>query len=162
MSRDEDTGVAEGNIARRLAALEAHEAIRTLKARYAEAVDRCIEAPTAQSAAAVADLFTEDAVADYSQFGRPEGRAAIADFFRGVLPAVAAWTRHNMMNPIVEVNDGVASGRWYAIVYGVFKSNPSAGPQTLWVRYEDTYQKTEQGWKIRTLLVHFDTPPGAG
>lgn len=153
-----DANAMDNSLVRRVTALEDRAAIETLKARYMEAVDRCVEAPSAGTAAAVADLFTEDASANFAQFGSYEGRAQIAQFFQAVLPGVTSWTRHNATNPIIEVDGGGATGRWYAIVYGVFKDNPSAGPQTLWVRYEDTYAKTEQGWKMRALVVHFDSP----
>lgn len=157
-----DAGIMNEGVLRRLSALEGAEAIRALKARYAEAVDRCIEAPSAESAAAVADLFLEDGVGDFGQFGRHQGRAALIELFGSTLASLSSWSRHFMMNPIIEVDGESATGRWYAIAQIVFKSNAAAGPQPTWVRYEDTYAKTEKGWKLRSVIVHFDTPPAAG
>jgi hypothetical protein len=145
-------------IAQRLAMLEDREALRTLKYRYAEAVDRCVADPTQTTAAAVAEMFTADGHADFGQFGQYDGRDGIATFFQTVLPTVTAWTRHYMHNPILQLDGDRATGRWYAVAESLMRAALEAGPQTLYVRYEDTYVKTEHGWRLQTVIVHFDTP----
>lgn len=161
MSRDQ---VVESNesLARRIQALEDREAIRELKARYAEAVDVGLVDPTAEKIGAIVELFADDASADYGQFGQFQGRAQIGEFFAKVLPSVAVWSRHHLINPILEVSDHTGSGRWYGFVHVVFRNDLAAGPQPLWVDYTDSYSRSEHGWKIQSIKVHFDTPPKAG
>ncbi|MEZ4297082.1 MAG: nuclear transport factor 2 family protein [Polyangiaceae bacterium] len=148
-------------LAARVATLEAIESIIALKNRYAEAVDRCSGTPVPGAAETAASLFTEDAHADYAQFGKFDGRAKILEFFQAVFPAVSLWSRHVMLNPILEVTGDTATGRWYCEAYVVFRENPAAGPQKSWVRYEDTYVLTPEGWRFKKVIVIFDTPTTA-
>lgn len=161
MSKDDVVGTNEG-LARRMTALEDLEAIRALMARYAETVDAALTDPSAEKVGAILELFAEDASADYEQFGQFQGRAGIGEFFGKVLPTIGTWSRHHLLNPIVEVKHRSASGKFYGLVHVVFKSDPAAGPQRLWVDYRNTYSKSEHGWKIQSLKTHFDSPPGAG
>ena len=133
-------------------------ALHTLKYRYAEAVDRCVDDPSDATVAVVVELFTADATADYGQFGSYQGPEALATFFRDVLPSIASWTRHFMLNPIVELDGARATGRWSALVHAVFKASADAGPQRLYVRYQDSYKKTDDGWRLQAVIALFDTP----
>lgn len=104
----------------RLAALEAAEAIRDLKARYAELVDRRyrrgggVVAPDELDALAdaIAALFSEDAVWDGGPgLGRCEGRAAIRERFRDPT-LLFSW--HYFLKPRIRVDAGgdTAEARW--------------------------------------------------
>ena len=161
MSSKESEKSEEG-LSGRVGALEDAEAIRSLKYRYADAVDRHLEAPSPETIRAIAGLFTEDASADYGQFGSYQGQAQIAEFFSKVLPSVALWTRHFMLNPILDLAGATAKGRWYAQAFAVLKASPAAGPQPLWVCYEETYKKTDSGWRFSSIVALFDQPPTAG
>ena len=77
---------------------------------------------------------------------------------RDVLPSIASWTRHFMLNPIVELDGARATGRWSALVHAVFKASADAGPQRLYVRYQDSYKKTDDGWRLQAVIALFDTP----
>jgi hypothetical protein len=101
----------------RVEAAEAVHAIQSLKARYAELVDRRYTrgraregAELAEVARAIGDLFTEDGVWDGGPaLGRCEGRAAIAE--RMAEPTlVFSW--HFFLKPRIEVEGDRARARW--------------------------------------------------
>lgn len=141
----------------RIVTLEDIEAIRALKARYAEGADRCIGAPTAGHAAALADLFTEDASAEYGPFGRFEGRDQLIRAFHEVIPGAAVWSRHYFTNPTIEVHGNQATGHYYFLVAAVMRGAP--GPINMWGTYEDRYVKTVKGWRLSSLIADFVEPP---
>lgn len=101
----------------RVEAAEAVHAIQSLKARYAELVDRRYTRGRAREGAelgevarAIGDLFTEDGVWDGGPaLGRCEGRAAIAE--RMAEPTlVFSW--HFFLKPRIEVEGDRARARW--------------------------------------------------
>ena len=83
-------------IERRLRVLEDAEAIRNLKARYAEFCDSQYDAD------GIAMLFTEDALWESPGLGRFEGRQAIRNFFRGA-SAIFSFAIHYSLNGHIEV-----------------------------------------------------------
>ena len=101
----------------RVEAAEAVHAIQSLKARYAELVDRryargrAREAPElAETADAIAALFTEDGVWDGGPaLGRCEGRAAIAERMR---EPTLRFSWHFFLKPRIEVAGDRAHARW--------------------------------------------------
>ncbi len=143
----------------RITALEDAEAIRRLKARYAIVADAVMSAPTPESAAAVADLFTEYGVGDFGPFGRFVGRAALLECFGTVLPSVLGWSRHYVTNPIVEVSGDRATGQWYFLVHAQAKKAPGGPIEVHFGTYEDTYVKTAAGWRYAALVTRFAAPP---
>lgn len=149
----------ENAIPQRLQTLEDQEAIRTLKHRYAEAVDRCVDAPSAENAAVIADMFTDDADVDFSPIAKVKGRSQILNLYQNVIPSILLWSQHYMTNPIIEVNGSSAAGRWYTLFPAVNRSTPAAPPAFRFVRYEDTYVKTESGWKFQSVTAIFRSPP---
>lgn len=103
---------------RRIDALEAAEAIRNLKARYAELVDQryrrgggVVEPAELDALAdAIAELFSEDAVWDGGPgLGTCEGRAAIRERFRDPT-LLFSW--HYFLKPRIVVRDDEAEARW--------------------------------------------------
>ena len=103
---------------RRLAALEGAEAIRNLKARYAELVDQryrrgggVVEAVELDALATrIAELFSEDAVWDGGAgLGTCEGRDAIRERFRDPT-LLFSW--HYFLKPRITVDGDVAEARW--------------------------------------------------
>lgn len=145
------------DLLRRIVALEDIEALRALKARYAEGSDRCLTTPSPEHAAALADLFTDDASAEYGPFGRFDGRAQLTRAFAEVLPGAAAWTRHYFTNPTLEVHGNEATGHFYFLVAAVMRGAP--GTVTLWGTYEDRFTKTPRGWRLTSLVATFIEPP---
>src|SRR4051794_33079575 len=138
------------DLARRVQVLEDIEAIRKLKARYADACDRQYDSDT------LASLFTEDAVWDGGTFGRYEGREAIRQFFAGVSSDIP-FAMHYMINPIIEVDGDRATGLWH-----LFQACTFAGDRPIWgaARYNEEYARVDGKWHFRrlTLKSSFWTP----
>ena len=90
----------------RVRALEDTDAIRNLKARYAELCDDNYNPD------GIAALFVEDGVWDGGSLGRFEGREAIREFFRGA-SKIFTFAIHYSLNPQIEVTGDTARARWY-------------------------------------------------
>jgi uncharacterized protein (TIGR02246 family) len=139
----------------RIRLLEDIEAIKSLKARYADACDRGYDADT------IAALFAEDAVWDGGSFGRYEGREAIRAFFQGV-SADIPFAMHYMMNPIIEVDGDTATGKWHLFQTCTF----SDGNQAIWgaARYDEEYRRIDGTWEFWRLNLRssFWTPYETG
>lgn len=133
---------------KRIRELEDYRAILELKARYCNACDGGWDRPT-HDLKILGELFTEDAVWD----GRPtlplaEGRATILNImqgFRDTFPFII----HNVMNPVIAIDGDSAKGQWHAILH--YQTPKGAG--TSYSIYEDTFERTEAGWKIKSLRV---------
>jgi uncharacterized protein (TIGR02246 family) len=139
------------DLARRIQTLEDIEAIRRLKARYADACDRNYDADT------LASLFAEDAVWDGGTFGRYEGREAIRRFFQGVSSDIP-FAMHYMVNPIIEVAGDTATGKWHLFQTCTF----AEGNQAIFgaARYDEEYHRIDGEWLFWRLKLNssFWTP----
>lgn len=132
---------------RRLQVVEDREAIIKLKAAYVNLNDGGWQGPTHCHPDQVAALFTEDGIWD----GRPdtgyaEGSEQIRQLFRGfqIMPFII----HYVTNPLIEVDGDEATGHWHAIVTA---NLPDGAPHWILGVYRDTYARTANGWKLRTL-----------
>ena len=85
----------------RVRTLEDTNAIRNLKARYAELCD------DNYNPEGIAALFVEDAVWESGSLGRFEGRDAIRDFFRGA-SKIFTFAIHCSLNSQIEVTGDTA------------------------------------------------------
>ena len=136
---------------RRLAALEAVEDIKRLKARYCAYCDDNYDVDN------IASLFVEDAVWESATFGRYEGREAIRGFFVEA-PKMLPFAVHMVMNPIIEVNGDTATGTWYLFQACTF----AEGERAVWgsARYDEEYVRIDGAWKFKHLVLtsHFWTP----
>ena len=139
--------------------LEVREALKQLKAQYARKSDAVFNDAGAQSATALADLFTEDGVLDLGPYGRYEGRAALLNAFENILPQGTQWSTHYMANPLLEVQDSTATGSWYYLIR-MLPAGADATVVELSGSYDDIYQHTPDGWKIKQTLSGFFIPPG--
>ena len=143
----------------RVRRLEDIEAIRQLKAAYCAACDDGYDADR------LAALFTEDAVWDGGRtFGVVEGREAIRRHFRGASRRLTI-ARHQVMNPIIELDGDRASGHW--LLFQPCTSASADGSETaMWLAatYSDSYARHGDGWLIaRTEIdVAFFTPYDEG
>ena len=142
----------------RLRRLEDIEALKQLKAQYCAACDDGYDADR------LASLFTEDAVWDGGRtFGVASGREAIRRHFQGASARVTI-ARHQVMNPIIDVDGDTASGHW--LLFQPCTSAGRDGEQATWLAatYADTYARTDGGWLISrtTIDVAFFTPYDRG
>ena len=144
--------MTQDSLEQRIRVLEDIEAIRKLKARYADACDRDYDYDT------LASLFAEDAIWDGGTFGRYEGREAIRQFFIGASTAIP-FAMHYMINPIIEVNGDEATGRWHLFQACTFSAG---GDQAIWgsARYEEQYRRFGGEWLFwrLDLISEFWTP----
>lgn len=94
----------QSDLESRIRVLEDTEAIKTLKFKYWDSVDR-------KQWECLAGCFTEDVVFDTPQFGRMEGRNFIVKVLQRTLRN--AVTVHHGHNPEIEITgDTTARGRW--------------------------------------------------
>jgi hypothetical protein len=153
-------------LATRLRALEDAEAIRTLKARYAELVDARYakggprpEADLVRLADEIAALFCMDAVWDGGAgLGLCRGRAEIAA--RMAKPTLR-FSRHYFVNPRIEVDGDHARARWELLApcsLGDGRPAWMAGVE------DDEYARTQGAWlhSSMKLTVHFVAPHERG
>jgi ketosteroid isomerase-like protein len=125
------------------------EAIRQLKARYAQVVDGFLNQD-------IEKLFTEDAVLDFTPRDILKGRQAIKEFFRKI-PEFQPFSIHYFVLPDIKVEGEKAQGRWYMWLPAT-KGDGSA----IWVAgYEDDmYVKVDGEWLISEVKLTrcFRTP----
>ena len=159
---DRDTIV---RIEARVRALEDAEAIRRLKARYADRVDARYERggpkPPEQLgplADEIAALFTEDAVWEGGALGTCSGRAAIRE--RMAQPTLR-FSRHYFVNPQIEVAGDRARARWELLA-----PCTAADGRPMWMAgvEDDEYARVGEVW-LHTRMklgVHFFAPHERG
>jgi ketosteroid isomerase-like protein len=138
----------------RLRRLEDIEAIKQLKARY------CAYCDDDYDADGLASLFTEDAVWDGGgTFGRADGRDGVRKHFAGASDRVTI-ARHQVMNPIVEIDGDSATGHW--LLFQPCTNAGSDGEQAMWLAatYADRYRRVDGEWLIAETLIDvaFFTP----
>jgi hypothetical protein len=140
------------NLEARLDALEAVEAVRRLKARYARLCD------AGYPPEEIASLFTPDGVWEADRgVGRHVGHQAIRDFFTGMSDEYV-WAQHYMLTPEIEVGDGATSahGTWYLLMPCTQVVNGAPTPRWLVGYYEDDYVLTEDGWRFSSTKLTFE------
>ena len=141
-----------------LARLADRLAIRELVDRYARAADRV----DGEGAAA---LFTEQGALRIFERGTEApvreriGREAIATAFAGLSRYDV--TLHVVANHLIELDGDAATGETYCLAHHVrtIGEGDDAHPSDhlMAIRYLDTYERTEQGWRIaqRHLQLEF-------
>ena len=133
----------------RIERLENIEAIKTLKAEY------CAYCDDHYNPDGLASLFVSKGVWDGGFMGRFEGVEAIREHFAGV-GSVMGFAIHHVMNPIINLKTDhpeTASGQWYLWQPCTQTTKRSTA---LWLaaRYEETYRKTEDGWRFVDMIIH--------
>ncbi|HZP41402.1 MAG TPA: nuclear transport factor 2 family protein [Candidatus Binatia bacterium] len=132
-----------GDIEARLRALEDLEAIKRLKYRYW----RCLDLKQFD---ALADCFTEDATASYSD-GRYRfaGREAIVAFLRDALgPASGSVGFHHGLQPEIELT-GLATARGTWALHNYFFNERQNRGVRIAAFYDDEYAKQAGVWRLR-------------
>lgn len=102
-------------------------------------------------------LFTDDAVCDFGPFGLYDGKAAITEFFRDLLPAGMVFTMHMVHNTKIRVTGDTATGEWYYEVPANTVEN-----QAFWIagKYIEQYVKVDGAWKFKNVVAdwYYNTP----
>ena len=131
--------------------LEDLEALRKLKARYAQLTDENHLAPTHASALAAADLFADDGILDIGPGAHYVGRAAILDAYENIFPTQTSWSTHYVVNPQINVTGATGTGRWSFLLYTQPRATPPGPVFTIQGRYDEKYVKTSTGWKFQEV-----------
>jgi ketosteroid isomerase-like protein len=128
---------------KRVTRLEDIEAIKQLKVRYAHICDDL------HNPDAINSVYAEDGIWESPDFGVATGHAEIKKLFtkfRGMF----AFSQHNMINPLIEVNGDYATGIWY--IMGPWNAT-DGGSKWFFLRYDDEYVKINGEWKYKHLRL---------
>ena len=125
------------DLEKRIQILEDIEAIKRLKSRYSQVVDKF-------RPGGVEELVTEDVVFDFGPLGEIKGRKAIADFFQKY-PEIRPFSIHYFSQPEITVDGDVAYGRWY-----MWCPCTSGEGDALWSSgyQDDKYERVKGEWLI--------------
>ena len=139
------------DLAKRVQILEDIEAIKRLKARYAQACDSNYNPDE------MVKIFTEDAVWDGgADFGVHRGRKEIKEFFKKVSGDLV-FAIHYFMSPSITIEGNKANGRWYLWQAATLKGN-----KAVWLAgfEDDKYEKINNAWfqSEMKLTLLFMTP----
>ncbi len=140
--------MANRTLEKQIARLAAIEDIKQLKARYCGYCDNDYDPD------GLASLFVEDGVWDGGpEFGKHEGREAIRTFFRGASGQIV-FAAHLVMNPIIEVSGGTATGQWRLIMPCTMKDESGAS-EARWLlsAYDEAYVERDGRWMFQSLRV---------
>lgn len=141
---------SRGSLEARIARLEDLEAIRDLKAQYAQYCDDSYDPD------GIASLFTEDGVWEATfPPGEYRSREAIREFFTGVSKEFI-WALHYVVRPTIELaDDGLsANASWYLLGLMTMQ-DPGADPEPALVSgiYSDRYVKQDGQWRIAHMKL---------
>lgn len=136
-------------------------ALRDLVEAYARCADRV-------DATGLAALFVADGVLRIVPRGASEpareriGREAIASAIAGLDRYTA--TFHFVGNHYVDVDGETATGEVYCIAHHVSGEPGTENDHAMFVRYEDTYRREPDGWRIaeRVLRVQWTEDRAVG
>ena len=129
----------------RITRLEDIEAIKQLKVRYSHICD------DDHNPDKINDLFVENGIWESPDFGRAQGHDEIKSLFKK-FNEMFSFSQHNMMNPIIDVNDNKASGIWY--IMGPWTLTENDEEKWMALRYDDDYIKVNGVWKYQHLRVN--------
>jgi len=129
----------------RITRLEDIEAIKQLKVRYSHICD------DDHNPNKINDLFVENGIWESPDFGRAQGHDEIKSLFKK-FNEMFSFSQHNMMNPIIDVNDNKASGIWY--IMGPWTLTENDEEKWMALRYDDDYVKVNGVWKYQHLRVN--------
>lgn len=131
-------------VLRRLARLEAREAIRDLDARYCRALDD-------GDWDTLTSLFTEDG--EFVGLSRARGHAELTTFFAGLADAGLSAFWHHVTNLEITL-DGEDSARARSLLWQPCVQD--GVPHIAAGRYTDTLRRVDGSWRYVTKQVSFD------
>lgn len=142
------------SVEQRLARIEDVEAIKRLKAKYAEYCDNGYDAD------GMAALFAEDGSWEGNVFGIHHGREAIRKHILGFHGQIL-WALHFMVCPVIDVApDGKsARGQWYLFEPATFAGldDPARGDAVIiTAKYDDEFVKRDGRWWFKKVGATFE------
>ena len=125
----------------RVKTVEDTNAIRNLKARYAELCDDNYNPD------GIAALFVDDAVWESGPLGRFEGRDAIRKFFQGA-SEIFTFAIHYSLNSQIEVSGDTARARWYLFM----PCTVGQGGRAMWRAGidDEEYVRVDGNWMFKS------------
>ena len=138
------------DILTRLQRLEDLEAIRTLTASYAHAVDKGTNGKQVNFDL-LPSMFAPDARwTSAASKADARGRDNIVAMLRGSTAAVT-FAMHSFTNPVISIEGDTAKAVWLLWV-GI---NGEGGPNQVYQNEELTYVRGADGWLIQSIDLHF-------
>lgn len=141
------------DLERRIARIEDGEAIKRLKARYAQASDTDYDWRT------FGTLFTDDGVWESNAFGTYHGREAVTGFMKNVADTgMIKFAHHSMIPQWIDVaEDGqTAHGRWYLIEFATMPDAAGSDRAVIITCiYEDDFRKVDGQWLFTKVGADF-------
>lgn len=123
--------------------LKAIEAIRVLRSRYHECVNEGLYTQ-------IRELFVPDGSLDFDYLGQATGPEKLAKFF-GNADGLLQFIKQFIHGHIVEVSGDTASG----VSYMEARTISDGEPFIVAGRYDDTYYKTNDGWRFQHMQFRF-------
>ena len=100
-------------------------------------------------------IFTDDAICGFGPYGTWTGMEEIREGFRNSFQAtgVPGTTMHAVTNPIIQLNDDQATGKWFLIdlILGAGDENPLR----IVAYYDDGYRRDRGRWRISRSDIRF-------
>jgi hypothetical protein len=138
----------EGELAKRVARLEAIDEIARLKARY------CAYCDDNYDPEGIASLFAEDGLWDGERFGRYVGRDQIRAFFKSISGEIV-FAAHLALNPIIEIKDADHGiGKWRLIMPATVRADGRNEARWLVAAYTESYVRVNGVWFFQTMHTH--------
>lgn len=104
---------------------------------------------------ALDEVFSDDAVIDYTAMGGPKGNLKeIKIFLAEALPSFAH-SLHVIANSLVKLDGNKGTGRTLCINPLGFKLDGGVTNSVFWLWYVDEYVKTAKGWRIKSRAEEF-------
>ena len=144
------TGPAAQTLEQRIKRLEDIEAVKDVTARYADAVNKGWNGKTIDLAA-IASVFAADARYEIRDMGIATAGvdAIIASLPRST--SMVEFSMHAFLSPVITLDGDTASGSWLMWIASVIDNAPRA----VYMSADMTYTRTDQGWRIQTVDIHY-------
>jgi hypothetical protein len=141
-------------LGRRLEALEAQEALRTLVARYAAAADKRND-PVMMSA-----IYTDDVVWTAEGFGTYVGKEAVTSYVAKLAQESIVWTVHYMVSPTFTLCADMRSADCHWYLFEMAQIQTDGAPLSHWIAadYVARAVRADDGWRfsrveLRPMLI---------
>lgn len=124
------------------------EEIKNLKASYCYLADAGIAGDLSKYDELVGH-FAEEGFVDFEGVGVFRGKAALEEFFKGVVHPLWAYAAHMVMNPLIRVDGDSATGKWFVHVACTLREENRAA----WIqgKYEEEYVRVDGVWKWHSI-----------